>query len=100
MDGATLECEKYRRFEVLSEEEIKRMSLQSCKGYEKKRMEKNVLYTYAIRLPRGLMTPLFFNKDYIKSKVVSLLRNCSFSILLILIDNGVNQEERNWNSLV
>ena len=63
-------------------------------------MEKNVLYTYAIRLPRGLMTPLFFNKDYIKSKVVSLLRNCSFSILLILIDNGVNQEERNWNSLV
>ena len=26
--------------------------------------------------------------------------NCSFSIRLILIDNGVNQEETNWNSLV
>ena len=59
MDGATLECEKYRRFEDISEEEIKRMSLQSYKGYEKKRMEKNALYTYAVRLPRGLMTPLF-----------------------------------------
>ena len=58
MDGAT-ECEKYRRFEDLSEQEIKRMSLQSYKGYEKKRMEKNALYTYAVRLPRGLMTPLF-----------------------------------------
>ena len=43
MDGATLECEKYRRFEDISEEEIKRMSLQSYKGYEKKRMEKNAL---------------------------------------------------------
>ena len=49
----------YRRFEDLSEEEIKRMSLQSYKGYEKKRMKKNALYTYAVRLPRGLMTPLF-----------------------------------------
>ena len=35
------------------------MSLQSYKGYEKKRMEKNALYTYAVSLPRGLMTPLF-----------------------------------------
>ena len=99
VDGATLECEKYRRFKDLSEKEIKRMSLQSYKGYEKKRMEKNALYTYAVRLPRGLMTPLFL-KTTLRLKWVSLLRNCSFSILLILIDNGVNQEETNWNSLV
>ena len=59
MDGATLECEKYRRFEDRSEEEIKRMSLQSYNEYEKKRMKKNALYKYAVRLPRGLMTPLF-----------------------------------------
>ena len=59
MDGATLECEKYRRFEDLLEEEIKRMSLQSYKGYEKKRIEKNALYTNVVRLPRGLMKPLF-----------------------------------------
>ena len=59
MDGATLECEKYRRFEDISEEEIKRMSLQSYKGYEKKRIEKNALYTNVVRLPRGLMKPLF-----------------------------------------
>ena len=59
MDGATLECEKCTRFEDLSEEEITRMSLQSYKGYEKKQMEKNALYTYAVRLPRGLMIPLF-----------------------------------------
>ena len=26
--------------------------------------------------------------------------NCSFSIRLILIDDGANQEETNWNSLV
>ena len=43
VDGATLEREKYRRFEDLSEEEIKRMSLQSYNGYEKKEMEKNAL---------------------------------------------------------
>ena len=59
MDGATLECEKYRRFEDLSEEEIKRMSLQSYKGYKKKRTEKNALYTNVVRLPRGLMKPMF-----------------------------------------
>ena len=35
------------------------MSLQSYKGYKEKRMEKNALYTYAVRLPRGLMKPLF-----------------------------------------
>lgn len=43
VDGATLEWEKYRRFEDLSEEEIKQMSLQSYEEYEKKRMEKNPL---------------------------------------------------------
>ena len=75
------------------------MPLQSYKGYEKKRMEKNALYTYAVRLPRGLMTPLFV-RTTLRVKWLSLLMNCSFSILLILIHNGVNQEETNWNSLV
>ena len=99
VDGATLECEKYRRFEDLSEDENKRMSLQSYKGYKKKRMEKNPLYTYAVGLPRGLMKSLFL-KTTLRVKWVSLLMNCSFSIRLILIDNGLNQEETNWNSLV
>ena len=44
VDGATLEREKYRRFEDLSEEEIKQMSLQSHEEYEKKRIEKNAWY--------------------------------------------------------
>ena len=44
VDGATLEWQKYRRFEDLSEEEIKRMSLQSYEGYENKRMDKNAWY--------------------------------------------------------
>ena len=44
------------------------MSLQSYKGYKKKRIEKNALYTNVVRLPRGLMKPLF-SKTYIKSKV-------------------------------
>ena len=35
------------------------MSFQSYKGYEKKRIEKNALYTNVVRLPRGLMKPLF-----------------------------------------
>ena len=38
------------------------MSLQSYKGYEKKRMEKNALYTYAVRLPKGLMPTEVFNQ--------------------------------------
>ena len=41
--------------------------------------------TYAVRLPRGLMTPLFL-KNTLRVKWVSLLMNCSFSVLLILID--------------
>ena len=75
------------------------MLLQSYKGYEKKRIKKNTLYTNVVRLPRGLMKPLFL-KTTVRVKKVSLLRNCSFSILLILIDNGANQEETNWNSLM
>ena len=90
---------KYKRFEDLSEEEIKRMSLQSYKGYKKKRIEKNALYTNVVRLPRGLMKPMCL-KTTLRVKWVSLRRNCSFSILLILIDNGANQEGTNWNSLV
>ena len=48
------------------------MSLQSYKGYKKKRIEKNALYTNVVRLPRGFAerideTPVL--KDYIKSKV-------------------------------
>ena len=69
MDGATLECEKYRRFEGLSEEEIKRMSVQSYKGYEKKRMEKNALYTYAVTEVAERIDDAPVLKDYIKSKV-------------------------------
>jgi len=67
VDGATLECEKYRRFEDLSEEEIKRMSLQSYKGYEKKRMEKNAWYVCSQVAERIDDAPVL--KDYIKSKV-------------------------------
>ena len=65
MDGATLECEKHRRFENLSEEEIKRMSLQSYKGYEKKRMEKNALYTYAVTEVAERINDAPVLKDYI-----------------------------------
>ena len=35
-------------------------------------MKKNALYTYAVRLPRGLMTPLFL-KTTLKVKWVSFL---------------------------
>ena len=55
--------------------------------------------TYAVRLPRGLMTPLFL-KTTLRVKWVSLLMNCSFSVLLILIDIGAHQEKTKWNSLV
>ena len=37
-------------------------------------MKKNALYTYAVRLPRGLMTPLFL-KTTLRVKWVSFLRN-------------------------
>ena len=43
VDGATLEWEKYRRFEDLSEDEIKAMSLHSYEQYEKERVEKKCL---------------------------------------------------------
>jgi len=41
VDGAMLKWEKYRRFEDLSEDEIKAMSLHSYEKYEKERAEKN-----------------------------------------------------------
>ena len=41
VDGATLEWEKYRRFEDLSKDKIKAMSLHSYEQYEKESMEKN-----------------------------------------------------------
>ena len=55
--------------------------------------------TYAVRLPRGLMTPLFL-KTALRVKWVSLQRNCCFSVLLILMDIGAHQEGTKWNSLV
>ena len=68
MDGATLECEKYKRFEDLSEEEIKRMSLQSNKGYEKRQMEiKCLVYVCSQVAERINDAPV--RKDYIKNKV-------------------------------
>ena len=41
VDGATLDWERYQRFEDLSEEQIKQTSPKSYEEYEKKRMEKN-----------------------------------------------------------
>ena len=41
VDGATLKWEKYRRFEDLSKDKIKAMSLHSYEQYEKESMEKN-----------------------------------------------------------
>ena len=67
VDGATLEWEKYRRFEDLSEEEIKQMSLQSYEEYEKKRMEKNAWYVCSQVAERIDDAPVL--KEYIKSKV-------------------------------
>ncbi|CAH3040108.1 unnamed protein product, partial [Pocillopora meandrina] len=67
VDGATLEWEKYRRFEDLSEEEIKQLSLQSYEEYEKKRMEKNAWYVCSQVAERIDDAPVL--KDYIKSKV-------------------------------
>ena len=46
LDGATLEWANYRRFEDLSEEEIKQISLRSYEECKKKRMEKNAWYVY------------------------------------------------------
>ena len=43
--------------------------------------------------------PILFKTTF-RVKWVNLLRNCSFSILLILIDIGALQEETKWNSLV
>ena len=66
LDGATLEWEKYRRFEDLSEEEIKQMSLRSYEEYEKKRMEKNALYVYNQVAERIDDAPVL--KEYMKSQ--------------------------------
>ena len=59
----TLECEKYRRFEDLLEEEIKKISFQSYKEYKKKRMEKIALYVCSQAAERIDEAPVL--KDYI-----------------------------------
>ena len=67
VDGATLEWEKYRRFEDLSEDEIKAMSLHSYEQYEKERMEKNAWYDCKQVAERIDDAPVL--KDYISSRV-------------------------------
>ena len=66
-DGATLESEKYRRFEDLSEGEIKAMSLHSYEQYEKERMEKNAWHVCKQVAERIDDAPVL--KDYISSRV-------------------------------
>ena len=57
VDGATLEWEKHRRREDLSEEEIKQMSPQSYEGYGKNGWRK-MPGMCAVRLSRELTMPL------------------------------------------
>ena len=92
VDGATLEWEKYRRFEDLSEEEIKQMSLQWYEEYEKKRMEKNAWYVcsqVAERIDDALVL-----KEYIKSKV-SEPPDELFFFNSVYLDNYRGASERN-----
>lgn len=67
VDGATLEWEKYRRFEDLSEDEIKAMSLHSYEQYEKERVEKNAWHVCKQVAERIDDAPVL--KDYISSRV-------------------------------
>ncbi|CAH3135445.1 unnamed protein product, partial [Porites lobata] len=67
VDGATLEWKKYRRFEDLSEDEIKAMSLHSYEQYEKERMEKNAWHVCKQVAERIDDAPVL--KDYITSRV-------------------------------
>jgi len=41
VDGATLECDRFKRFGDLSAEEVRSMSLHDYKKYEKERMAKS-----------------------------------------------------------
>ena len=79
VDGATLEWEKYRGFEDLSEDEIKAMSLHSYEQYEKERMEKNAWHVCKQVAERIDDAPVL--KDYISSRV-SLSKSYSFLMLL------------------
>ena len=92
VDGATLEWEKYRRFEDLSEEEIKQLSLQSYEEYKKKRMEKNAWYVCSQVAERIDDTPVL--KDYIKSKV-SESPDELFFFNSVYLDNYRGASERN-----
>ncbi|PFX12861.1 Transient receptor potential cation channel subfamily A member 1 [Stylophora pistillata] len=92
VDGATLEWEKYRRFEDLSEEEIKQLSLQSYEEYEKKRMEKNAWYVCSQVAERIDDAPVL--KDYIKSKV-SESPDELFFFNSVYLDNYRGASERN-----
>lgn len=65
VDGATPDWEEYRRFEDLTEEEIKEMSLQSYEEYEKKRMEINAWHECRQVAERIDDAPVL--KEYIKS---------------------------------
>ena len=67
VDIATLEWEKYRRFEDLSKDEIKAMSLHSYERYEKERMEKNAWHVCKQVAERIDDPPVL--KDYISSRV-------------------------------
>ena len=62
-----LEWEKCRRFEDLSEEEIKAMSLHSYEQYEKARMGKNAWHVCKQVAERIDDAPVL--KDYISSRV-------------------------------
>ena len=92
VDGATLEWEKYRRFEDLSEEEIKQLSLQSYEEYEKKRMEENAWYVCSQVAERIDDAPVL--KDYIKSKV-SESPDELFFFNSVYLDNYRGASERN-----
>ena len=92
VDGATLEWEKYRRFEDLSEEEIKQLSLQSYEECEKKRMEKNAWYVCSQVAERIDDAPVL--KDYIKSKV-SESPDELFFFNSVYLDNYRGASERN-----
>ena len=92
VDGATLEWEKYRRFEDLSEEEIKQLSLQSYEEYEKKRMAKNARYVCSQVAERIDDAPVL--KDYIKSKV-SDSPDELFFFNSVYLDNYRGASERN-----
>ena len=70
VDGATLEWEKHKRFEDLTKEEIKNMSLHKYEEYEKKRMEKNAWHVCKMVTERIDDAPVL--NEYINSKVSEL----------------------------